>query len=80
MNIKKKRLSLLLRRYFFTGILVTAPVGLTLYITWVVIAWIDDLVTPYLPDWLNPRRMRELPRSQPAESAASRLTNKTIAA
>jgi uncharacterized membrane protein len=38
-----------LRRYFFTGILVTAPVGLTLYITWKFITWIDHLVVPYLP-------------------------------
>jgi uncharacterized membrane protein len=38
-----------LRRYFFTGILVTAPVGLTLYMVWLFISWVDRLVTPYLP-------------------------------
>lgn len=38
-----------MRRYFFTGILVTAPVGLTLYIAWHFINWVDGLVTPYLP-------------------------------
>ncbi len=43
-----------LRRYFFTGILVTAPVGLTLYLTWLFIAWTDRLITPHLPAWMNP--------------------------
>lgn len=43
-----------LRRYFFTGILVTAPVGLTLYVTWLFITWMDALVTPYVPEWINP--------------------------
>lgn len=38
-----------LRRYFLTGILVTAPVGLTLYIAWHFASWVDQLVTPYLP-------------------------------
>lgn len=76
MNIKKRRLSLLLRRYFFTGILVTAPVGLTLYITWVVIAWIDELVTPYLPDWLNPNMF--LPFELPGVGLIMTLAGLTI--
>ena len=38
-----------LRRFFFTGILVTAPIGLTLYIAWHFVTWVDQLVTPYLP-------------------------------
>jgi uncharacterized membrane protein len=46
-----------LRRYFFTGILITAPVGLTLYLAWIFIAWVDRLVTPYLADWMNPNRL-----------------------
>jgi uncharacterized membrane protein len=43
-----------IRRYFFTGILVTAPIGLTLYVAWWFVTWVDSLVTPYLPDWLVP--------------------------
>jgi len=46
-----------LRRYFFTGVLITAPVGLTLYLAWKFIQWIDGLVTPYLPYYLNPNNM-----------------------
>lgn len=41
------------RRYFLTGVLITAPVGLTLYLAWEFIVWMDELVTPYLPDWVN---------------------------
>ncbi|MDB5478122.1 MAG: hypothetical protein JWM96_617, partial [Alphaproteobacteria bacterium] len=42
-----------LRRYFFTGILVTAPVGLTVYIAWQFVTWVDRLVKPYLPHGLR---------------------------
>jgi uncharacterized membrane protein len=38
-----------MRRYFFTGILVTAPIGLTLYIAWKFVTWVDRLIVPYLP-------------------------------
>lgn len=46
-----------LRRYFFTGILVTAPLGLTIYLAWIFITWVDRLVTPYLPHWVNPNNL-----------------------
>lgn len=42
-----------LRDYFMTGVLITAPVGLTLYLAWNFIVWMDDIVTPYLPAWMN---------------------------
>ncbi|MEK9925699.1 MAG: DUF502 domain-containing protein, partial [Alphaproteobacteria bacterium] len=43
-----------LRSWFFTGILVTAPVLLTIYITWAAIQLIDSQVVsliPILADW-----------------------------
>ena len=46
-----------LRRYFFTGILITAPVGLTIYLSWLFITWIDNLVTPHLASWMNPNNL-----------------------
>ena len=45
-----------LRRYFFTGILITAPIGLTLYLAWLFITWMDELVTVHLPDAVNPNK------------------------
>jgi uncharacterized membrane protein len=38
-----------LRAYFLAGILVTAPVGLTVYLAWKVIQGIDDIVRSILP-------------------------------
>lgn len=43
-----------LRNYFLTGIVVTAPISLTVYLTWEFIDWIDRQVTPLLPDRYNP--------------------------
>lgn len=44
-----------LRRWFFTGLLVTAPILLTIYITWLIIGIIDGYVESFLPDHLNPQ-------------------------
>ena len=38
-----------IRAYFFTGILVTAPVAITLYMAYKFIVWIDRLVNQILP-------------------------------
>jgi uncharacterized membrane protein len=43
-----------LRAYLFAGILVTAPIGITLYLAWSVISWIDRSVLPFLPAVYNP--------------------------
>lgn len=48
---KKHSLSLAgrLRGYFLAGILVTAPIGITVYLTWVFLTVIDRQVTKILP-------------------------------
>ena len=43
-----------LRNYFFAGILVAAPVGITFWLTWKVIAFIDDQITPFIPPRWTP--------------------------
>src|SRR3546814_7819023 len=43
-----------LRAYFFAGVLVTAPIGITLYLTWLIIDFIDGQVTPLIPERYNP--------------------------
>ncbi|MEQ8397158.1 DUF502 domain-containing protein [Thalassobaculum sp.] len=43
-----------LRAYFFAGILVTAPIGITLYLTWLIIDFVDGQVTPLIPARYNP--------------------------
>ncbi len=46
---KESRLFAALRNYFLTGIVVTAPVALSLYFVWAVLAWIDEKVGDILP-------------------------------
>ena len=43
------RLGARLRTYLLAGVLVTAPIGLTIYLSWVFIHWIDDVVMPLIP-------------------------------
>lgn len=43
-----------LRNYFLTGLLVAGPAGITLYISWSMVSWIDSWVKPYLPTAYNP--------------------------
>jgi len=38
-----------LRTYLIAGVLVTAPIGLTLYLSWVLIHWVDERVMPLVP-------------------------------
>ncbi|OIN85322.1 MAG: hypothetical protein AUJ12_09765 [Alphaproteobacteria bacterium CG1_02_46_17] len=46
---KESRVFAALRNYFLTGMVVTAPVGLSLYLVWSVLAWIDEKVGGILP-------------------------------
>ena len=51
---KKKHFYGHLRGYFLAGVLVTAPIGITFYISWLLIRWVDSRVTPLLPAAYNP--------------------------
>ena len=43
-----------LRGYLVAGILITAPLGITFYLAWIFISWIDHSITPLLPTAYNP--------------------------
>ncbi len=43
-----------LRSSFLTGIVVIAPIGLTIWLVWTVIGWIDGVVLPFVPDRWQP--------------------------
>ncbi|KMK67155.1 DUF502 domain-containing protein [Puniceibacterium sp. IMCC21224] len=43
-----------LRAAFLTGLVVIAPVGLTIWLIWTVIGWIDGFVLPLVPARFNP--------------------------
>jgi uncharacterized membrane protein len=43
-----------LRNYFLTGIVIAAPLGITLYVTWSLISIVDEFVKPLIPSIYNP--------------------------
>ncbi|EFO33721.1 transmembrane protein [Roseibium sp. TrichSKD4] len=43
-----------LRNYFLTGLVITGPIGITLWLTWTFIHWVDGWVTPLVPRAYNP--------------------------
>ena len=43
-----------LRTYFFAGVLITAPVSLTIYLAWLFITFVDERVFSLLPPEYNP--------------------------
>src|SRR5262245_57339765 len=50
----RPRLFSRLRDYFLAGLLVTAPISITIYLTWSFISWVDDSILPLLPAAYNP--------------------------
>jgi uncharacterized membrane protein len=42
------------RNYFLTGLIVTGPVAITIYLTWTFVNWVDDLVRPLFPVAIRP--------------------------
>jgi uncharacterized membrane protein len=38
-----------LRGYFLAGVLVTAPIGITFYLAWLFVNWVDGKITPLIP-------------------------------
>ena len=45
------------RNSFITGIVVIAPVGLTVWLVWTVIGWIDGFVLPFVPSQYQPEEI-----------------------
>lgn len=43
-----------LRNNFLTGIIVIAPIGLTVWLIWSVIGWVDGFVLPFVPAAYRP--------------------------
>ena len=50
-----------LRNYFLAGVLITAPIAITLYVTWSLVDYIDAAVTGLLPAAINPRTYFDVP-------------------
>jgi uncharacterized membrane protein len=51
---RRSRTMARLRAYFLTGIVIAAPLFLTITITWWFVQWIDSLVDPFIPPFYRP--------------------------
>ena len=56
-NQKRKTIAGSLRASFLTGLVVVLPVGLTIYLTWAVIGWIDAWILPLIPASYQPEAL-----------------------
>ena len=45
-----------LRSSFFTGIVVILPIGLTIWLIWTLIGWVDGFVLPLVPETIQPEK------------------------
>lgn len=54
LSIKSKRMLRRVRKYFLTGILVTAPIAITLYLAYVFIIFMDHQVAKIIPGHFGP--------------------------
>lgn len=56
MNDSPERISLAtrIRNNFLTGLIICAPVAITIWLTWSFIDWADSWVKPYIPSRYNP--------------------------
>jgi uncharacterized membrane protein len=45
-----------IRTYFLTGLVIAAPLAITIYIVWWFIGWIDGWVKPLIPTRYNPEQ------------------------
>ncbi|WP_417767681.1 DUF502 domain-containing protein [Stappia sp.] len=43
-----------LRNYFLTGLIIAGPLGITAYLTWSIVQWIDGWIKPFIPAIYNP--------------------------
>ena len=62
-EMRKLSLAGRLRNYLLAGILVTAPLGITVYLVWIFLQFMDNQVTKLIPDRYNPDNY--LPFSMP---------------
>ena len=65
-----------LRNYFLAGVLVTAPIAITVYFTWSIVTWVDREVARAMPAAYNPNTY--LPFSLPGLGLVMLVATLTI--
>lgn len=80
--VKRAGLAVRLRNYLLAGVLVTAPITITLWLVWQFIAFIDNQIKPLIPVRWDPQRMVEqyvdLPFDLPGLGVITALVGLTI--
>lgn len=51
---RRRRMLGTLRNSFLTGLVVVAPIGLTFWLIWTVVGWVDGFVLPLVPSGYRP--------------------------
>ena len=51
---RRFRFAARLRNYFLAGVLISAPIGITFWLTWKFVSFVDAQVDPYIPLWWHP--------------------------
>ncbi len=53
---RKRGLIAGLRNSFLTGLVVVAPIGLTVWLMWTFVGWVDGWVLPFVPEQFQPKQ------------------------
>lgn len=53
---KKEFFATRLRNNFLTGLIICAPLAITVWLTWSFVQWADSWVNPYIPERYNPEQ------------------------
>lgn len=56
-SLRKRGILARLRANFLTGLVVVLPVGLTIYLIWAVIGWLDGWILPLIPSGYQPQAL-----------------------
>jgi uncharacterized membrane protein len=65
-----------LRTYFLTGLIITGPVAITIWLTWSFVTWVDNLVRPFIPASYRPENF--LPADVPGYGLVIALVALTL--
>jgi uncharacterized membrane protein len=65
-----------LRNYFLTGLIITGPVAITIWLTWAFVTWVDGLVRPFIPGAYRPENF--LPSGVPGSGLIIALVALTL--
>lgn len=59
LTLRRRSIVAGLRASFLTGLVVVLPIGLTIYLIWAVIGYLDGWILPLIPDAYHPQALTE---------------------